>query len=170
MKVSSITVECLGHLGTDLTAVNAARVSMNKESKELTERDKKLIKYLADHKHTSCFEHQVVTLRIKCPLFVRSQIHRHRTFSFNEESRRYVTDDLEFYIPDVWRKKADNVKQGSSDELVEFDSCYVKSTTNASLSLYNYMLSLGVAPEQARMVLPQNLMTTFFMTGENCPA
>lgn len=134
----------------------------------MKEADKKLIKYLAEHKHTSCFEHQAATLRLKVPIFVARQIQRHRTFSYNEVSRRYVKDELEFYWPDKWRKAADNVKQGSSDETVDradhIQYC-VEKTIEGSLITYQQLLDGGVAPEQARMILPQNLMTTFYMSG-----
>ena len=143
----------------------------------MKESDKKLIKYLADHGHTSCFEHQSATLRLKVPIFVARQIHRHRTFAYNEVSRRYVKDELEFYWPDKWRKAADNVKQGSSDEVaaimyedgimssdatLEYD---VKFDVGLVIQWYKWMLEKGIAPEQARMILPQNLMTTFYMSG-----
>jgi len=190
------TVELIDHYGTDLTPVNAARVSMNKESdweydfdnpkddsqgtfyeRKLSTKDAKLIKYLADHKHTSCFEHQAATLRLKVPIFVARQIQRHRTFSYNEVSRRYVKDELEFYWPEVWRKAADNVKQGSSDEVAEFmiqegimsdgATMYtdMKWDIGSVIFWYKAMIENGVAPEQARMILPQNLMTTFYMSG-----
>lgn len=208
------TVELIDHYGTDLTPVNAARVSMNKESGwvedssytdleeaeafaakvggsvaydyvysndwmggypvvYMKESDKKLIKYLADHGHTSCFEHQSATLRLKVPIFVARQIHRHRTFSYNEVSRRYVKDELEFYWPDKWRKAADNVKQGSSDEEVTWkeiqgNGLYPATRNDLicnSVMYYHEMLKVGVCPEQARMILPQNLMTTFYMSG-----
>lgn len=206
------TVELIDHYGTDLTPVNAARVSMNKESGwvednsyndldeaeafaakvggsiaydyvysndwmggypvvYMKESDKKLIKYLADHGHTSCFEHQSATLRLKVPIFVARQIHRHRTFAYNEVSRRYVKDELEFYWPDKWRKAADNVKQGSSDEEVSGeDWAYglpeaLDTYMADAVYLYQDMLDSSIAPEQARMILPQNLMTTFYMSG-----
>ena len=188
------TVELIDHYGTDLTPVNAARVSMNKESSlqedgELKGADSKLIKYLADHGHTSCFEHQSATLRLKVPIFVARQIHRHRTFAYNEVSRRYVKDELEFYWPDKWRKAADNVKQGSSDEeagpflngppgdLEEYERVYgkiplvspqrlAKLSAEYCVMMYKSLVEEGkVAPEQARMILPQNLMTTFYMSG-----
>lgn len=193
-----MNADYITHWGTDLSAVNAARVSMNKESwwevydeegrliefpqdweidnykdKRLSAKDEKLIYYLAKNKHTSCFEHQGVTLRLKVPLFVRSQIHRHRTFSYNEISRRYVKDDLEFYWPEKWRKAAENVKQGSSDEEVQWNSIWqfedgasdVHEHINDSVLLFNHMVNSGVCAEQARMILPQNLYTQFYMTG-----
>lgn len=148
----------------------------------LNPRDAKLIDYLAKHKHTSCFEHQGATLRLKVPLFIARQIQRHRTFAYNEVSRRYVDNAPEFFWPDKWRKRADNVKQGSSDERCE--AMYAEPSTNwtfdgtpmpvddqvhllvsNALLLYNEMLSRGVAPEQARMILPQNMYTEFYMTG-----
>ncbi len=191
-------VEYIEHWGTDLTPVNAARVSFDKESSweddetkmhtgtdehglflenTLREKDIKLIHYLAKNKHTSCFEHQGATLRLKVPIFIARQIQRHRTFSYNEVSRRYVKDNLEFFWPDKWRKAADNVKQGSSDEAVseEYqleDGRTIQQPDYATKALvehvvehYYYMLEEGVAPELARMILPQNLYTSFYMSG-----
>lgn len=189
-------VEYIEHWGSDLTPVNAARVSFDKESdwerqhwdpvtlkedvelRELSAKDAKLIHYLAKNKHTSCFEHQGATLRLKVPIFIARQIQRHRTFSYNEVSRRYVKDNLEFYLPDKWRKAADNVKQGSSDEEVPDGwalSAFGLAGTCAELEAnmvvrtlkmcYENMLEHGVAPEQARMLLPQNLYTSFYMSG-----
>jgi len=173
--------ELIEFYGTDLSAVNAARVSMDKESKweydltkephtYLNDKDAKLIKYLADHNHASCFEHQGVTLRLKVPIFVARQIHRHRTFSYNEVSRRYVKENLEFYWPEKWYGAPENnIKQGSSDKAVDGNEglCnLVKSTVEQSVvQLYKDMLAEGVAPEMARMILPQNLYTQFYMTG-----
>lgn len=176
MKVDYIT-----HYGTDLSVVNAARVSFDQESdwyyevkdwnaippaiQTLSARDKKLVEYLAKHKHTSCFEHQGATLRLKVPIFIARQIQRHRTFSYNEVSRRYVDTPPEFFWPDKWRARADNVKQGSSDEEVEVTHAIVSSAHDASLASYNHMLEVGVAPELARMILPQNMYTEFYMTS-----
>ena len=184
--------ELVEHWGTDLTVVNAARVSMDKESewdlepaadvgpdvweRVLSDRDKKLVSYLAREGHTSCFEHQGATLRLKVPIFIARQIQRHRTFSYNEISRRYVDTDPEFYWPDKWRKRADNVKQGSSDEEVvtgwwrAADNSYpvqerVEEHLAMTVELYEDMLKAGVAPELARMILPQNMYTEFYMTG-----
>ena len=106
-------------MGSDLTAVNAARVSFGKESTELDEKDEKLIRYLTEHNHWTPFAHPQVTLHMKVPLFIARQIHKHQVgFVVNEISRRYIKDEPEFYVPEVWRKAADNVKQGSSDEEV----------------------------------------------------
>ena len=141
--------------------------------RRLSDRDEKLVHYLAKHKHTSCFEHQGATLRLKVPIFIARQIQRHRTFSYNEVSRRYVDSAPEFFWPDKWRAKADNVKQGSSDEEVRYESLWqfdsIKEDYNSHLeeavSLYTHMLAQGVAPEQARMILPQSMYTEFYMTG-----
>jgi len=167
-------VSYVAHMGSDLSVVNAARVSFSKVSHELSARDEKLIRYLAEHKHTSCFEHQTVTLRLKVPLFIARQIQRHRTFSYNEVSRRYVDDTPEFFWPDKWRARADNVKQGSSDvdladKYVEGDAYTVSEAARGACSqaimAYNELLDNDVAPELARMILPQNLYTEFYMTG-----
>lgn len=166
--------EYIAHMGTDLSAVNAARVSMDKESEwadlngkqVLKKEDFGLINYLAKNKHDSCFEHQSVTLRLKVPLFVRSQIHRHRTFAYNEVSRRYVKDNLEFYWPDKWRKAAANVKQGSSEEeFVGKDEDNPLYLVEQTVDWYNRMIVEGMCAEQARILLPQNLYTQFYMTG-----
>jgi len=187
----NMSVELIDHMGTDLTPVNAARVSMNKASDweienivtevdadsrvyheypilKLKDKDAKLISYLASNGHTSCFEHQVASFRLKVPIFVARQIQRHRTFAYNEVSRRYVKDDLEFYWPDKWRKAAANVKQGSSDEAADDQrqiNYHAQNACHGALLAYKDMLAQDVAPELARMILPQNLMTTFYMTG-----
>src|SRR5690606_9971051 len=136
---------------------------------KLSDRDAKLIHYLAKHKHTSCFEHQGATLRLKVPIFIARQIQRHRTFSYNEISRRYVDSEPEFFWPDKWRKRADNVKQGSSDEeltdfVVEGESVgtpqeVMQAMADMTLQGYMYALEAGMAPELARMILPQNMYT-----------
>lgn len=128
MKTTDISVEYIQHTGSDLVVVNAARVSFDKESSwekngkfggtdnDLSEKDEKLIRYLANHKHFSPFNHSFITLRVKAPVFVARQLVKHKFMPINEVSRRYVTDEPEFYFPDRWRKAADNVKQGSSHE------------------------------------------------------
>lgn len=179
-----MNVEYITHYGSDLSTVNAARVSFDAESDwewqlfpefpgsedmeerpVLSERDAKLIHYLAKHKHTSCFEHQGATLRLKVPIFIARQIQRHRTFSYNEVSRRYVDSEPEFFWPDKWRKRADNVKQGSSDEEAYVTHAVVWQAMGSALTAYNHMLAEDVAPELARMILPQNMYTEFYMTG-----
>ena len=128
MKVAKQSVELLDHCGTDLSVVDAARVSFNKKSEfedtdtvchKLLEKDAKLINYLAKHKHKSPFNHCFMSFRVKAPIFVARQLVKHEYLPWNEVSRRYVTDEPEFYFPDYWRKAADNVKQGSSDEKAE---------------------------------------------------
>lgn len=188
-------IEYVQHWGDDLTVVNAARVSFDKESeweekvvdvvggfrteKVLSDRDKKLVRFLAREGHTSCFEHMGATLRLKVPIFIARQIQRHRTFSYNEISRRYVDDEPEFFWPDKWRKRAENVKQGSSDEPSEYmhDEKYGGGNWNTIneyvqdevigtvVRMYEDMIAKGVAPEQARMILPQNMYTEFYMSG-----
>ena len=190
-------VEYVTHWGTDLTPVNAARVSFANESEwevvevdvvdpnipsgvtaahVLSSKDTKLIHYLARNKHTSCFEHQGATLRLKVPIFIARQIQRHRTFSYNEISRRYVDTPPEFFWPDAWRKRADNVKQGSSDDPVPFvvtredkfmttPQALAESALRHALFAYEELLAGEVAPELARMVLPQNMYTEFYMSG-----
>ena len=151
-------VTYIDHMGTDLSVVNAARVSFGKRSAELYDKDKKLIKYLAKHNHWTPFGHTAVTLHIKAPLFVARQLGKHQVgLVWNEVSRRYVDDTPEFYVPDVWRKRADNVKQGSSDEAADLGAMFdIKDNFRGDWELYIFMLSRGVCPEQARMVLPQS--------------
>lgn len=184
-------VQYVQHWGDDLIVCNAARVSFDKKSdweivgydeeydeddrvvfsfpiRKLSAKDEKLIHYLAKHKHTSCFEHMGATLTLKVPIFIARQIQRHRTFSYNEISRRYVDSEPEFFWPDKWRGRAKDKKQGSSDEEVNL-SLVLEYTPEDhiknSLELYEYMLRAGVAPEQVRMILPQNMYTEFYMSG-----
>lgn len=131
MKTSDIEVEYKQHCGNDLSVVNAARVSFHKESSFaesrellLEKKDVKLIQYLAQHKHTSPFNHSYITLRVKAPIFVARQLVKHKFMPINEVSRRYVTEDPEFYVPNRWRMAAENVKQGSSDISFDIDRLY----------------------------------------------
>lgn len=167
--MKQIEVKYINHMGDDLTVVNAARVSFATESQELTDRDKKLIKYLADHEHMSPFEHCQLSIKINCPLYIRSQIHRHRTFAYNEISRRYTSKDLEFYLPNILRKQSDSNKQASYGVVGdnENQALLVEGEDIHSLCMkfYEDLLSMGVCREQARGWLPQNLMTEFYMTG-----
>jgi len=192
MKIAPISVEYVNHMGDDLAVVNAARVSFDKESNwelvdapqygcdpnelytqhVLSEQDKKLINYLAKNNHWSPFAHNSITLRIKAPIFVARQLVKHQVGGvWNEVSRRYVDSEPEFYFPDVWRKAAKNVKQGSSDEKLEMLypemdlAMYIESVLAETLSLYQTCLSKGMCPEQARMILPQNTMTEWWWTG-----
>jgi len=167
MKIADIDAEYIDHMGSDLTVVNAARVSFNKEHDEFDwKTDRGLIKYLAKHNHWSPFAHCSATFRVKAPIFVARQLVKHTVgFSWNEVSRRYVDNEPEFYIPEVWRKRAENVKQGSSDEPALIPMGLDHKMAEEALWNYNHLLSFGVCPEQARMVLPQNTMTEWYWTG-----
>lgn len=167
MNITDIAVEYMDHMGSDLTVVNAARVSFDKEHEEFDHRtDRGLIKYLAQHNHWSPFAHCSVTFRVKAPIFVARQLVKHTVgFSWNEVSRRYVDNEPEFFFPEVWRSRAENVKQGSSDQAVEFTMLDPMSSTRCALVDYKEMLRDGVCPEQARMILPQNTMTEWIWTG-----
>ncbi len=160
-------VGLIDHLGSEATIVNAARVSFGKLKKEMDERDVKLLEYLIDNKHTSPLEHMVFTFSIHCPLFVRGQWHRHRTWSYNEISRRYTEIDMEFYTPVELRRQAENNRQASYSD-PDFDGSAlireIRAHNEASLKLYEHLLESGVCREQARGVLPQNMMVTFWGT------
>lgn len=166
-----IKVSYVSHMGDDLTIVNAARVSFNKSSDKLDDKDKKLIKYLAEHNHMSPFEHCTITVIITVPLYIRSQIHRHRTFAYNEISRRYTSEDLEFYLPSVddIRQQSKSNRQASDGpvdtEVAEIVRDMMSESNLAAWVTYEKLLEAGVCREQARGVLPQNLMTKFYMTG-----
>ena len=165
-------VEYVEHMGSDLTVVNSARVSFGVEKNELDEKDKRLINYLIRHKHTSTLEHNIVTFRFCVPLFVRSQHHRHRTWIYNEISRRYTDVNIQFYEPQGFRTQHKSNRQASNaDELINpILSCgsdcdeMVGLHNQMSLDLYNRMIEAGVCREQARGVLPQNLYTEYYGT------
>ncbi len=164
-------VELLDVFGDDLTVVNAARVSFDKVSTELTEGDKKLIRYLAKHEHTSPFFHPQVRLRIKMPIFVAREWFRHTIgISRNEVSRRYVQSVPECWVPssEDLREKDKNVKQGSKDTAIpeaEEVHAVVKEHVESTIGLYESLLAKGVAPEVARCILPQSMYTEFIETG-----
>ena len=173
-------VDLLDHMGSDLTVVNTARVSFSKEHNEFNyETDPKLIDYLAKHNHWTPFGHCFAQFRIKAPIFVARQLVKHQIgLVWNEESRRYIDSEPEFYIPSLWRGRAQNVKQGSSDQTF---SCFHENENGVSecielvvfkhcqdaLKLYNRMLKdcNEIAPEQARMVLPLNTHTEWIWSG-----
>ena len=178
-------VQLVDYMGSDLSVVNAARVSFNKESswdgeqhwsgniidKKLSEKDQKLIKYLAKHNHFTPFCHPQISVRIKCPIFVRAQLGKHQVgLVMNEVSRRYVTFDPEIYTP-MWRSApTDGAKQGSSGAIEDMDLCIkmrqeYDGVANECIDLYNRLLADGVAPEQARSILPQGTYTEFVWTG-----
>jgi thymidylate synthase (FAD) len=172
-------LELVQSMGEDITVVNSARVSFGVQKESLDEKDKKLINYLVKHRHTSTLEHNIATFRIKVPLFVRSQHHRHRTWSYNEISRRYTDVGLQFYTPNSYRTQHNSNRQASNiDEKInpQMDSyplglesrlCNdaVEHHTQLSVKLFEDMINKGVAREQARMVLPQNLYTEYYATA-----
>ncbi len=159
-----IETKLIDHMGTDLLFVNAARVSFAKENKEFqVVDDSRLIRYLAKHNHWSPFGHASLQFRIKAPIFVARQLVKHQVgLVWNEVSRRYVDDEPEFYIPSEWRLKADDKKQGSSDETIEYN---LGSTLEFVKTTYQNMLKANIAPEMARMILPQNLYTEWYWSG-----
>ena len=166
-------VEYVQHMGEDITVVNSARVSFGKHKETMDGRDKKLIRYLIKHRHTSTLEHCSITFRFVVPLFVRSQHHRHRTWSYNEISRRYTEKDISFYEPKEFRTQHKSNRQASNqEELInpemEFDKTtahqLVRSHHKRSLRLFDDLLEAGVCREQARGVLPQNLYTEYYGT------
>ena len=166
-KEITLKVTYKDHFGSDNSVVDAARVSFSKEASGYTpEQNNRLIKYLAKHQHKSPFFHTAITLHLKMPIFVARQIMKHTTgIEYNEVSRRYVDSEPEFYVPDVWRKKADNVKQGSSDESVnpQYNPAHLYGKI-----LHTYLTAIEeyeVAPEQARMILPQSMYTEVIATG-----
>ena len=181
----------IDHMGSDLSVVNAARVSFGKKSEFelvtlqdgedgphylancLSDKDTKLIHYLAKHKHISPFGHAFASFHIKAPIFVARQLVKHKFLRWNEISRRYVDDEPEFYVPEVWRGRSKDKKQGS-DGVVEIDGWSLEVADNAyeaggyagaALGVYRCLLKQGVAPEQARMVLPQSTMTEWYWSG-----
>ena len=203
--MTQITATYIDHMGSDLSVVNAARVSFGKKSeweltslpatnsystfdpkvKTLSERDTNLINYLAKHKHISPFGHAFASFHVKAPIFVARQLVKHKFLRWNEISRRYVDDEPEFYVPDVWRGRSADKKQGSSDEVIteflvqgadrytpdhiksmmDIDDGYDSVMQESCLSLYRDFIKAGVAPEQARMVLPQSTMTEWYWSG-----
>ena len=206
------TATYIDHMGSDLSVVNAARVSFGKRSDwewsdeegatnytfgqgdgkihlKLADRDTKLIKYLAKHKHISPFGHSFASFHVKAPVFVARQLVKHSYLRWNEVSRRYIDSEPEFYVPQVWRGRSADKKQGSSDEVVDmlhwlvvdhelsieghtqYDSIkarpdeWTSSVNKKALELYDAMLNSDVCPEQARMVLPQSMMTEWYWSG-----
>lgn len=176
-------VELINTMGTDKCIVDSARVSFNKDNHEdskLTDRDTKLIKYLADNKHTSPFEHCTMTFRVKVPLIVARQHMRHRTWSFNEVSRRYTSENIEFYLPKEFRTQHKSNRQASNEEYTNpvlkrtagstqtytrTASDLVLSSSRKCMKLYEDLIQAGVCREQARMVLPQSMYTEYWCTA-----
>ena len=157
-------VDLIDHMGSDLSIVNAARVSFAKVHTEFDEKnDTKLINYLAKHNHWSPFGHASMQFHIKAPVFVARQLVKHQIgLTWNEVSRRYVDTEVEFYEPTEWRLAAEDKKQGSSEETVKYS---ISPAHKFAKQCYENMLSLGIAPEMARMVLPQSMMTEWYWSG-----
>ena len=164
-----IHVSRIDSMGSDLTVANAARVSFAKHKEELDEGDEKLIKFLAEHGHWSPFSHVFMQFKIDAPIFVARQLQKHQVgLAWNEVSRRYVDSTPEFYSPDEWRRRATDKKQGSMSEPVPSQKVVksIKEEFDAvALDCYNRLLKLKVCPEQARMVLPQDMMTSWYWSG-----
>lgn len=158
-------------MGSDLTVVNAARVSFDKESGledgVLSDKDKKLVKYLADHEHLSPFGHCFASFRVKAPIFVARQLQKHAYLRMNEISRRYVDTPPEFYTPTVWRGRPVDKKQGSGGPITQWPYLMrnYKESLEWAFDTYNSLITEGVAPEQARMVLPQSMYTEWYWSG-----
>jgi len=169
-------VDYVQHVGNDLTVVNSARVSFGKEKAVLDEKDERLIRYLIKHRHTSTLEHCSITFRFVVPLYVRSQHHRHRTWSYNEISRRYTDINIQFYEPQEFRTQHKSNRQASNaEELIDPEvewggyapmpaSHLVGIYNEKSLDFFNSLIEAGVCREQARGVLPQNLYTEYYGT------
>ena len=183
MSENQIVATLVDHMGTDDSIATAARVSFNKTAGNYTkEQNNKLLSYLAKHKHMSPFGHVFLSFHVKAPIFVARQLVKHKFLRWNEISRRYVDDDPEFYVPDVWRGKSADKKQGSegvvelgffSTEGGRFEGYFGEGTLAEAVSeyaqdltgLYEALILVGVAPEQARMVLPQSTMTEWYWSG-----
>ena len=162
-------VELIDSAGHDLSVVNSARVSFNKEVEDVTEGDERLIRYLAKHRHDTPFRHNFIQLRCSVPLFLARQLMKHQAgLTWNEESRRYVDDLPDFFMPKQWRMRPDkSIKQGSgkNHHYSPKWSRYYEEHVRESVSLYRDMLADDVAPEMARMVLPQSMMVNFIWSG-----
>lgn len=163
-------VQYIQHWGSDLSVVNSARCSFGKRVETIEERDKKLINYLADHEHTTPYRHAGATFLITCPIFVARQIHKHQVgVNINEISGRYVEMDPEdYHHPGVWREAAPSVKQGSAptpaDGQADLHEAYARAM-RVAYDTYKQLISYGVCREQARMVLPQSMLTQFWMSA-----
>ena len=173
--MTGIKATYIAHMGNDLTVANAARVSFGKTSEleddawgppKLKEKDAKLISYLAKHRHISPFGHCFASFHVKAPIFVARQLVKHKFLRWNEISRRYTTENIEFYTPEVWRGKSADKKQGSDGVVDVGDWGQRLGDANwACVIAYKDLLDMGVAPEQARMVLPQSTMTEWYWSG-----
>ena len=171
-----MNAELVDSMGSDLTVVNAARVSFGKKKKKFTKGDERLINYLAKHNHWTPFGHCTLQYHIKAPIFVARQLGKHQVgLVWNEISRRYVDDEPEFYFPDEWRLKADDKKQGSSEEIWEIKDewdmvddpvmAHENLCLDAKKKYLHWVNDLNICPEQARMILPQSMYTEWYWTG-----
>ena len=170
-----IEATLIDYMGTDLSVVNAARVSFGKKSSwakftaghadkgVLQDKDRKLIHYLAEHKHLSPFGHCFASFHVKAPVFVARQLVKHKFLRWNEISRRYVDSKPEFYEPDEWRGRSEDKKQGSDGVVhIYMDQ---EMQWHRQMTSYTNLINNGVCPEQARMVLPQSMMTEWYWSG-----
>ena len=168
LPIADVEVQYVNHMGNDTNVVNAARVSFAKEVQEFTEKDQGLLNYLAKHNHWSPFAHTCISVRCKVPIFLARQLVKHQVGgNWNEESRRYIDGPVEFYIPKELHSKPDNAKQGSGG-VHPASLALVHSMTLTTAEMYQqykWLLEDGIAPEEARMVLPLNSMTNFIWTG-----
>jgi thymidylate synthase, flavin-dependent len=169
-------VELIDSAGGDLSVVNSARVSFAKETKEITGQDERLIQYLAKHRHDTPFRHNFIQLRCSVPLFLARQLMKHQAgLTWNEESRRYIDSPPEFYVPTEWRGRPEgSIKQGSAGVIKDLNCTYYANYTVAlayeeyleeGVEFYEALLDAGVAPEMARMILPQSMMVNFIWSG-----
>ena len=162
-------VELIDVMGSDLTVVNAARVSFDKHHTELEDNDEKLIAYLAKHGHWTPCGHPQIQFRISAPIYVARQLVKHQVgLVWNEVSRRYVDYSPTFEVPSVWRERAKNRKQGSGDgliQLTEDELAEINYIHRASSKMYDHLINKGIAPEQARAILPQDMVTQWYWTG-----
>jgi thymidylate synthase (FAD) len=160
-----IKATLMDYMGSDITVVNAARVSFGKKSSNTytTDKDEKLIWYLAEHRHMSPFGHCFASFHVKAPIFVARQLVKNKFLRWNEVSRRYVDDEPELYEAPIWRGRAEDKKQGSEGEVISNANVFYHNTQ--SLMIYKQLINEGVCPEQARMVLPQSMMTEWYWSG-----
>lgn len=178
----AITATYIDHMGSDLSVVNAARVSFGKKSHceetrwvdmgdwcgdmpVVDDKDTKLIHYLAKHGHYSPFGHCFTSFHIKAPIFVARQLVKHEYLRMNEISRRYVDSEPEFYVPEVWRGRSKDKKQGSDGVVKDIQTDALPQWHDDALHYYSMLLESGVAPEMARMVLPQSMYTEWYWSG-----
>ena len=167
--MSKIAIELVDSMGDDLRVANVARVSFNKWKEEFDQKDARLIDYLASHEHLSPFRHTAISIRCKAPVFLARQLGKHQAgLSWNEVSRRYVDVGIEFFVPDNWRSRpADGIKQGSGvvHEHTDYVADLYGRLVNRALHDYEDIIDLGIAPEMARMLLPQSMMVDWMWTG-----